>query len=39
MHDGIQQLMQAHFIDNFKARHKYAMLPNADEFIVMKLVR
>ena len=38
MHDGIQQLMQAHFVEHFKDRHTYAMLPNADEFIVMKRV-
>jgi hypothetical protein len=34
-----QMLMQSDFIDNYNHRHTWAMLPNADEFVVLKHVR
>ncbi len=35
---GVQLLAQEHWIKNYKALHTWAMLPNADEFIVLKKV-
>ncbi len=33
---GIQMLAQVHFMTNWKHKHTWAMLPNVDEFLVMK---
>ena len=35
---GIQLLAQEHWIKTYKDQHTWAMLPNADEFIVLKKV-
>ena len=35
---GVQLLAQEHWIKNYKDKHVWGMLPNADEFIVLKKV-
>ena len=35
---GMQTLGQLHFVEHYNALHTWAMLPNADEFIVLKRV-
>ena len=35
---GIQNMAQRYFMEHFNHRHTWAMLPNADEFIVVRAV-